>query len=129
MLDVYRIPGAPKATVAWMVLSRKGDQLLASCQDRIMRLFKALPMAKTSCQPLSPEQLAERLQAAGPAAAAKGGSLLYGDQGMLALPGGAYQFQNAAERSEWVAACFSHDSEHVLGASKGDSHSLYIWSR
>ena len=39
-------------------------------------------------------------------------------------------FQNTVERCGWQSACFSSDSEHVIGASAGKTeHQLYIWNR
>ncbi len=125
---MYRVQGGQR--IVSLHLSRKGDALLANCQDRIMRLLRTVPPAKAGRQPLEPEQLEAQLKASSTLTGTKGGSLLYGPEGgLLAAPGGANQFQNPAERNEWVAAGFSHDAEHVIGASKADSHSLYIWSR
>ena len=40
------------------------------------------------------------------------------------------EFQNNVERTHWRAACFSHDSEYVVGASAAKAeHIMYVWSR
>ena len=36
---------------------------------------------------------------------------------------------NPVSRSQWGAACFSHDGEYVLAASGGSPHELHAWRR
>ena len=36
---------------------------------------------------------------------------------------------NPVSRSQWAAACFSHDGEYVVAASGGSPHELHMWRR
>ncbi|PNW85636.1 hypothetical protein CHLRE_03g195750v5 [Chlamydomonas reinhardtii] len=157
ILDIVRLPNSARVTD--LVLNRKGDLLLATCQDQRVRMFELAPA------------VAGRQGAAVAAAGAPGaGGSSNGDgggAGSAPMPAPAVQplepptdaqlaeavgnkviksgsllhgesgllrhvrdFQNAVERTPWRTAAFSADSEHVVGATAAKSQLLlYIWNR
>lgn len=62
-----------------------------------------------------------------PVQADKQGSLLHPDGRALIslLP---VTYSTPVDRELWVAAVFTHDGKHVLGASASSKHRIHIWS-
>lgn len=115
---VFQVPG--NGLIRQLVFSNCGKYLLSNSGDRTIRVFEnCLPQDKAA------RALEDLVNASGDSAVTENIKLV-GSQ-CLKL---SKEFQDAVNRLPWKAACFSGDSEWVVGApaSKGE-HKICIWDR
>ena len=142
-----------------LTLNRSDSLLLVNCHDRVIRMFEVLPVSRLPEHPLQgmDEKEVDAYLAQvrrPPRSGEKATYTLVSHQtvpdlriliSLLTLPTlpappaqphtpallvHVRDFQNVVERCSWRSACFSSDSEHVIGASAGKAvHHLYIWNR
>eukprot|EP00798_Chlamydomonas_sp_ICE-L_P031591 gene31591-6785_t len=130
-LDVIK---TPNSRILSLSLNRKGTLLLANCQDRVIRMYELTPISGNKAPSYDETELKAALADAKAAGGKvqKSGSLLYGADSDKRRPlvVAVREFQNAVERPAWRMACFSSDSEHVIGAAATKStHHIYVWNR
>lgn len=115
---VFQVPG--NGLIRQLVFSNCGKYLLSNSGDRTIRVFEnCLPQNKAA------RALEDLVNASGDSAVTENIKLV-GSQ-CLKL---SKEFQDVVNRLPWKAACFSGDSEWVVGApaSKGE-HKICIWDR
>eukprot|EP01018_Ginkgo_biloba_P014802 Gb_30454 [translate_table: standard] len=115
---IFQIPGAP--VIRHIVFSKSGQYLLTNCNDRIIRVYENVLSQHNAARALE-----ELVNASGDSTATENLKLV-GSQCLTLIK----EFQDAVTRVPWKTACFSGDSEWVVGgwASKGE-HKIYIWDR
>ncbi|KAK9163754.1 hypothetical protein Syun_004656 [Stephania yunnanensis] len=114
------VPTSGGAVIKNILFSRNGQFLLTNSNDRTIRMYdnllsqkdgpRSLDEVSSSCDGL---EGIEKLKAIG--------------SNCLVL---SREFQDAINKIQWKAPCFSGDGEWVVGASgsKGE-HKIYIWDR
>jgi COMPASS component SWD1 len=116
---LVHIPGG--ALIRSFSLSRSGQYLLIISNDRIIRLYEILLPVNNAAQALL------GMMEEGEAEAEMSHEILK-NRGAKCLQY-SKEFQDRVNRVHWRAACFSGDSEYVVGASavKGE-HKIHIWN-
>lgn len=119
LLDLIKLP----SPVSSMALNKQGSSLLLNCLDKVIRLAD-VAARPAKMKPVSRDAAEEALRSA---TADKQGSLLHPDGRALIslLP---VTYSTPVDRELWVAAVFTHDGKHVLGASASSKHRIHIWS-
>ncbi|KAH9330964.1 hypothetical protein KI387_003072, partial [Taxus chinensis] len=115
---VFQVPGG--ALIRQIVFSKCGNYLLTNSGDRTIRVFE-------NCLPPddAASSLEELIKRSGDSAVTE--ITKWAGSQCLTL---SKEFQDAVNRLPWKVACFSGDSEWVVGApgSKGE-HKICIWNR
>lgn len=115
---VFQVPGG--ALIRQIVFSKSGKYLLTNSGDRTIRVFEnCLPQDKAA------SALENLINNSGDSTMTENMKLV-GSQCLTLLK----EFQDAVNRNSWKVACFSGDSEWVIGApaSKGE-HKICIWNK
>ncbi|GLJ50859.1 hypothetical protein SUGI_1083410 [Cryptomeria japonica] len=115
---LFQVPGG--ALIRQIVFSKNGMYLLTNSGDRTIRVFENCLLQNKAAQAL--ENLIN-----GSGDSAMTGIMKWAGSQCLTL---SKEFQDAVDCLPWKVACFSGDSEWIVGAPaiKGE-HKIFIWSR